>query len=394
MPDDGLTLEQLNGDNNLIGDNWPYTFAGQQQVWYQGAQNQLTSELPIFPVRIACTETAILDENIVTKLSQHLSEVQLTQAGYIKSTYAFERISETNKHLWSARTQYITYASAEHFWLPITTRDTLLTGENKLTRDKYDCVTTQFTDPVGSSIYAEYDWRFLTPIQLTDINDNKHLVTYDALGRVTSSRFFGTEQGKTSGYSSTDMSHPSTIEQALALSPPLPVHQCIIYISNSWMDKVTDRLPPHTLVLTTDRYDSDSEQQIRQQITFNDGFGRTLQVANRQTNGISWHRTENGALATDTTGNLITQETNFRWAISGRTEYDNKGQAIRTYQPYFLDHWKYVADDSARQDLFADTHYYDPLGREWQVKTAKGWLRRTTFTPWFTVNEDENDTAN
>ncbi|MEW5561939.1 hypothetical protein AB1287_17090 [Enterobacter asburiae] len=86
-------------------------------------------------------------------------------------------------------------------------------------------------------------------------------------------------------------------------------------------------------------------------------------------------------------------ETAFRWAVSGRTEYDNKGQAVHTYQPYFLDSWKYVSDDSARHDLYADTHYYDPLGREWQVKTAQGWLRRTLFTPWFVVSEDENDTA-
>ncbi|CAH2807847.1 MAG: Unknown, probable insecticidal toxin [uncultured Paraburkholderia sp.] len=67
--------------------------------------------------------------------------------------------------------------------------------------------------------------------------------------------------------------------------------------------------------------------------------------------------------------------------IRDRTEYDNKGQTIRTYQPYFLNGWKYVSDDSARQGLYGDTHYYDPTGRKWQVKTAKGWLSRTLLTP-------------
>jgi hypothetical protein len=97
-------------------------------------------------------------------------------------------------------------------------------------------------------------------------------------------------------------------------------------------------------------------------------------------------------LVIDAGGEPVMTETAFRWAVSGRTEYDNKGQAIRTYLPYFLDSWEHVSNDSARQDLYADTHYYDPVGREWQVITAKGWLRRMLFTPWFVVSEDENDT--
>ncbi|OBU42130.1 hypothetical protein [Photobacterium damselae] len=94
-------------------------------------------------------------------------------------------------------------------------------------------------------------------------------------------------------------------------------------------------------------------------------------------------RQNDGSLVTDEAGNPLLAKTNFRWAVSGKTEYDNKGQAIRTFQPY----------DSTRQGLYADTHYYDPLGRVCQVETAKGDLRRTLTTPWFVVSEDENDTA-
>ncbi|WP_050904993.1 hypothetical protein [Vibrio campbellii] len=104
-------------------------------------------------------------------------------------------------------------------------------------------------------------------------------------------------------------------------------------------------------------------------------------------------RQNDGSLVTDEAGNPLLAKTNFRWAVSGKTEYDNKGQAIRTFQPYFLNSWKYLRDDSTRQGLYADTHYYDPLGRVCQVETAKGDLRRTLTTPWFIVSEDENDTA-
>lgn len=66
--------------------------------------------------------------------------------------------------------------------------------------------------------------------------------------------------------------------------------------------------------------------------------------------------------------------------------------ACQNIPAYFLNTWEYVSDDSARQDLYADTHHYDPPGREVSVVTAKGWQRRVLYTPWFVVNEDENDT--
>ncbi|MDE9537257.1 insecticidal toxin complex protein, partial [Xenorhabdus bovienii] len=96
---------------------------------------------------------------------------------------------------------------------------------------------------------------------------------------------------------------------------------------------------------------------------------------------------------TDAKGAPLVAHTPTRWAVSGRTEYDGKGQPVRTYQPFFLNAWQYLSDDSTRQDLYADTHRYDPLGREYQVRTAKGYLRQNRLTPWFVVNEDENDTA-
>ncbi|MGP2826756.1 hypothetical protein [Serratia marcescens] len=165
-----------------------------------------------------------------------------------------------------------------------------------------------------------------------------------------------------------------------------------MYVADSWTRDDAEKLPPHVVMLTTDRYDTDSTQQIRQQVTFSDGFGRLLQVAIRQADGEAWQRTDDGSLVAGPDGAPATSATTFRWAVTGRVEYDNKGLAVRTYQPYFLNSWKYVSDDRARQDLYADIHFYDPVGREYQVQTAKGWLRRNLHTPWFVLSEDENDT--
>ncbi|MCW1830151.1 virulence protein [Enterobacter asburiae] len=392
VPAEGLTLESLLVSDTLMADG-AAIFAGQQQAWYLDVSGEATNDSPIFPPLLAFSEVALLDETIACRLSGYADSSTLEQAGYVSSTYLFPRPSEVALTLWAARQGYVTYADPEHFLLPVTYRDTLLTGALTVTRDAHDCVVIQVRNAAGLTTTAEYDWRFLTPFRTTDVNDNQKMVALDALGRVTASRFSGTENGAAAGYGEAKFAPPKTVDAALSLAAPLPVHQCMVYIADSWMSKGVKKIPPHVVMLTTDRYDADAAQQVRQTVVFADGFGRTLQTAIRQAGGDALQRQEDGALATDTDGAPLLAYTDFRWAISGRMEYDNKGQPIRTYQPYFLDSWLYLRDDSARRDLYADTHYYDPLGRVWQVETAKGDLRRTQITPWFVVSEDENDTA-
>lgn len=396
VPAQGLTAEQLRATDSLVSESRPGTLAGQQQLWYLDSSGQETSGIPAFPPRIAFTETAMLDEGMVRSLTDYVTAEHLEQVGYRPSGYLFPRPGEAGQTLWAVRQGYITYSAETHFWWPQSYRDSLLSGPVTATRDVHDCVITQVQDAAGLVTTTEYDWRFLTPVRVTDVNDNVQSATLDALGRVTTLRVSGTENGAPAGYSDGGMVMPDSAAAALALPPPLPVAQCVVYVTDSWMDGTANtdvKMPPHAVMLTTDRYDSDPKQQIRQQVTFSDGFGRELQSAARQAGGEAWQRGAGGALVTDSDGQPVSALTDFRWAVTGLTEYDNKGQPVRTYQPYFLNSWEYVSDDSARQDLYADTHYYDPTGREWQVKTAKGWYRRNLFTPWLVVSEDENDTA-
>lgn len=386
ITDQGITLELLQKADGLLADRYHPLLGEQVQTWYLGSQGQETTDMPDFPPRVAFKEIALLDESMLTALTNNISEQNLVDSGYLSIDYLFPRSGEENKKLWAVRQGYTTYGSADRFWLAKGYRNSSLMGEMKVTRDKYDCVVVKVVDAAGLTMTVAYDWRFLTPATITDANNNIQTVTLDALGRVISRRSRGTENGQQTGYSEAVLSVPESVEEMLSLTPPLPVSQCMLYVADSW--RQGQGLPPHVVALTTDRYDSGTErdqQQIRQQILFSDGFGRELQTSIRYADGEAWQRGENGLLL-----KRLSQTT--RWAISGRTEYDNKGQPIRTYQPYFLDSWQYVIDDSLREESYADTYCYDPLGRVWQIITAKGYVRRTFFLPWLVVDEDENDT--
>ncbi|MEJ8322006.1 SpvB/TcaC N-terminal domain-containing protein [Kosakonia sacchari] len=231
-PETGLTLEDLSISGAPLGAPASQAFAGWHQPWYLDGNNNPTSELPAFPPRVGLIETAVLDAEMVATLKEDLTDSVLQQAGYIWLSFL---------GAWVVHRNLTTYGPAEHFWLPQTVRDSELTGAITLTRDAYDCVVTKVVDAAGLTTQAEYDWRFLTPVKITDVNNNIHQITLDGLGRVTSQRFSGTENGVAAGYSDTDFYLPADVDEALALTPPLPVAQCLVYV-NHW--DVNAKQPP------------------------------------------------------------------------------------------------------------------------------------------------------
>ena len=181
--------------------------------------------------------------------------------------------------------------------------------------------------------------------------------------------------------------------QTFPLAPNCAVEE------RSLLQKALVQIPPHAATLTADRYPDAAyyqdglPQQLRVSVVYGDGFDRPLQTVTRDEPGPAYCREENGELAVGGDDQLMLVDTPHRWTVSGRVEYDNKGQPNRVFQPYFVDDWRYVADSSLRACGYADLHFYDPLGRESRVETAKGYQRRIRYYPWFYVMEDESDLA-
>ena len=338
------------------------------------------------------------------------------------------------------------YLPAERFWLPARTQGSTQVGPSELRYSTHDIAVQAVIDAAGLTTSVEaYDWRFVVPVRIKDPNDNTHEVELDALGRVMSTRFYGTETPAGSdkpvevGYSKDVVFlAPLTVDAAVALndSKQVPVAEAFTYVAYTWMpwalraDGSVDRerrygalawqrdaqrlrkdgivpqmsgqAPPHVIHIQTDRYDLDPnpEQQVRVAVLLNGG-GQLLQTARLNPPGEAYVRTEAGGLQLDDQGRAVLADTPVRWAVSGKTEYDNKGQAVRQWLPFYLDDWRWLRDDSAREGIYADTYVYDALGREIRIIRANGeqigetWVNyeyRTQLYPWFTAVYDENDT--
>ncbi|QXH33335.1 hypothetical protein KSS95_14215 [Pseudomonas muyukensis] len=342
------------------------------------------------------------------------------------------------------------YLPAARFCLPAHTQASTQVGPSELRYSTHDIAVQAVTDAAGLTTHVEaYDWRFGVPVRIKDPNDNTHEVELDALGRVMSTRFYGSETPGSSerpvkpvqpvevGYSKDKaFLAPLSVDAAVALNATkqVPVAEAFTYVADTWMpwalradgsadlerrcgalawqrdaqrlgkDGIAPRMsgqaPPHVIHIQTDRYDTDPEQQVRVAVLLNGG-GQVLQTARLNPPGEAYVRTEAGGLQTDDQGRAVLVDAPVRWAVSGKTEYDNKGQAVRQWLAFYLDDWRWVRDDSAREGIYADTHVYDALGREIRIIRANGeqvgqaWVNyeyRTQLYPWFTVVYDENDT--
>jgi hypothetical protein len=455
QPNSVMMTPEARSDVNTWYAKGEWTFAGKVKTYYTAGDSQTLVLSPTLQALVAFTETSGLDQTIYD-LTDKVNEATLLAWGYTKMVDTMAKdISSQPITIWGARQGYTDYGVMAQFWRPLAQRATLLTGKTTLTWDPHYCLPISSTDAAGLVTRLTYDYRYMQPVNLIDANDNQHQTVLDGLGRPVASRFSGTENGKATGYSAWNkvtIPLPVTIEGVMGINTTIPLASFSVTVVASWMVDTTTattaqlseslestlkngdiitasgrlstlgwqryrqnnnadadvvaldnwlqqtgrntRLPPHQLDVITDRYDTDPEQQKRQTIRFSDGTGRLLQIAVLHEDGPALQRTAQGTLAVDQNGALV-KTSGRRWAVSGKTEYNNKGLPIRTYQPYFLNDWRYVSDDSARsQDgLYCDTSFYDAIGREISVMTAKGYLRRSRYFPWFSVTEDENDTS-
>ena len=462
---DLLSFESLTGEDGLLENGeMTETFAGQEVVFYQNADGDEITQPTALPTLVHHIETAELDDRTLQAYDDARIDTDLNDKLKAVGYQLADRVlgDDTDHQVWVAAHSYAAYKS-DLFYLTETQQNTKLTGALTYTYNDYAFLQST-TDVLGNRTRIEtFNYRFLTPEKILDINNNISEAAFDAFGRVMATSMQGTEYSNAAGgivhtgftaladAGVTPLTVAELIHAGLS-ADKLPVAIRTAYDAFSWMgqlaadevaaihwqDLIDDgfvlsmddsrgyitaaghrwaasdmnfadydaedsrllrnaiasvvRTPPHSAAVQADRYPDDEAQQKAIAVSYNDGFGRALQVAARDEPGPAWQREDNGELAIDGEGHLIEEETDTRWAVSGKVEYNNKGQTVRVYQPYFVNDWQYVVDHALRANGYADTHFYDALGRESQVETAKGYIRRVTYYPWFVVNEDENDT--
>jgi RHS repeat-associated protein len=286
----------------------------------------------------------------------------------------------------------------EHFFLPHRFSDPF-GNDTVIGYDDHVLLTTRTTDPVDNTARADHDYRVLQPRRLTDANGNRSEVAFDALGLVAGTVVMGKateDRGDSLTGFQTDLTRHQVDGFFDADDPHVPAPDLlgeattrIVYdldrfrLSRQANPSEPDKWMPAfaaTLARETHASQLAPGQKTRILITFSysDGLGREIQKKVQAEPGTL----VDGGPDVD------------RWVGSGWIIFNNKGNPVRQYEPFFSTlAEKRHRFEFARKEGVSTVLFYDPLERVIATLHPNHSYEKVFFDPWGQAIYDVNDTV-
>jgi RHS repeat-associated protein len=295
--------------------------------------DDLSLALPYESYAMAFTPLTFADEGFETRVTSAI----LDEGGYLDLDDDGHRWVRSGHQVFSAAAFYQVAAVVDAFG-----------NQTTITYDGHDLLVTATQAPLGLTVTAQHDYRVLGPWQVTDPNGNRSQVAYDPLGRLIKTALLGKV-----GDSGDTLEDPTTtIEYAL--------------------DRFKDEGKPVYVKTRARERHADTSTRWQESYSYSDGSGHEVMRK------IQAEPT----LAMDP-----------RWVGTGRTVFDNKGNPVKKYEPFFSATSEYETDEAVAAVGVTPILHYDPLGRLLRVDLPNGTFTKVAFTPWQQTSWDENDTV-
>ncbi len=287
-----------------------------------------------------------------------------------------------------------------HFFLPRRFRDpygnTTVVGY-----DRYDLLAAQTRDPLGNLVTAgerdsddrvtslSLDYRVLQPLLVSDPNRNRAAVAFDALGRVAGTAVMGKPEERLGDtLDGFDPDPTAEAVDAYFADPFSHAHRVLgrattrVLFDLDAYQRTRGQAQPQpagAAALARETHGSDlapgQQTRIQHSFSYSDGFGREIQRKGQAAPGPVTH----GGPAVE-----------HRWIGSGWTVYNNKGQSVRSYEPFFT---ALSGFEFARAAGVSPVLFYDPPGRVVATMHPDHSYAKTVFDPWHQAAWDANDTV-
>lgn len=235
--------------------------------------------------------------------------------------------------------------------------------------DTYLLNATSSTDAIGNRTSAQVDYRVLAPWAVTDANGNRTEAAYDVLGMLTATATMGAAgQGDRLDGFEVDLTQ-AQVEAVMA--DPLATARALmgrasVRIVHDHHAYARHGSPPVVATLAREVHAMEAPSSPTQcTLAYSDGFGRGIQrkVRAEPANG---------------------------WATSGWTVFNNKGDPVQRFEPFFTASHAYTADGAVGSH---STVFYDPPGRVVAVLHPDATYAKTVIAPWQQWEYDGNDTV-
>jgi RHS repeat-associated protein len=246
--------------------------------------------------------------------------------------------------------------------------------------DGYLLSVQQTQDALQNTITGQQHYRVMQSWQVTDPNQNRSGLRFDALGMVVATALMG-KQGQNEG----DVLDLSTTEASPKDDPTTRLEYNIF----NWM---INSLPNFAHSFARESHGA-ANLRWQETYSYSDGLGREVMKKIQAEPGLAPARNSSGSLEHDSAGNLIFVQTPTRWVGTGRTVFDNKGNPVKKYEPFFDSSPVYDDEKDLVQHGVTPILTYDALSRLIRTDFPDGTLSRVDFNPWQTTTWDQNDTV-
>ena len=286
-------------------------------------------------------------------------------AGYLFSEASEERTE--GYYVQTARVGYdfqVSHSHSGNWGLPVINRDPL-GRETNIDYDDYGLLPESVTTPLGLDTVAEYNYHFMQPTSITDPNGNRQHFSYTPLGLVSSIVLIGS------------MGEGDTIE--------IP-GTSFVYNFGAFE---TDGLPVSVRTIQREYHVNDTEyippgheDDTITTVEYSDGFGRLIQTRT-QAEDVLFGEEHFGKDIIPSEpclngGESIGVQREDNVVVSGWQIYDNKGQVVQKYEPFFATGFDYGHPEE-EQTGKAVKMFYDPRGQVIRTLNPDGSEQRVVY---------------
>ncbi|HET9767521.1 MAG TPA: SpvB/TcaC N-terminal domain-containing protein [Thermoanaerobaculia bacterium] len=279
------------------------------------------------------------------------------------------------------------------------------------TRDPFDnrvTVGERAVDPTQPLLRRGHDYRVLQPTLVMDPNRNCSAVVFDALGLVAGTAVMGKPEASpavgdrltasfAADLTSAEVEH-FFADPASAASRLLgDATTRIVYDFERYLRQPEPRrkAPVFAATLAGETHVSESlgaaGRKVQITFSYSDGFGREIQKMLPAEPGPVPKRDplSGRILIVDGRPEWTAEAVSPRWVASGWTVFNNKGKAVRRFEPFFTDSHRF--EDEVRIGVSRVT-FYDPTERVVGTLHPDHSWEKTVFGAWQQVVWDLNDT--
>lgn len=295
-------------------------------------------------------------KNLVTKYyGTKVNNTMLLDAKYVHL--------EGDEHWWTQGGMPIYSANPKaNFYIPIGGED-VFGNQSFVEYDTYHFLAKSTTNALGHKISATNNYRILGTVMMTDVNLNRAAVETDELGMVIKSAVMGKE----------GVGEGDTLDDPTARME---------YDLFNWQN---NQKPNFVHSFVREKHGTQNPRW-QESYVYSDGGGSIIMTKAQAEPGKAkrWNATIQEVEEVDA---------NPRWVGNGRTIINNKGNPVKTYEPYFSTTHEYESEDALVETGVSPINYYDPLGRNIRTENPNGTFVKIEFDAWHSKSYDVNDTV-